>query len=47
MNIEKTCACNSLDALIPCAIIFMIIVFFGEPDLVDGVIFKLTGVKNW
>lgn len=29
------------------AVILAIIFLFGSPDLLDAVIFKLTGVKGW
>ena len=45
MSNGNTCDCDS--ALFACAIIVLIIVFAGEPDLVDSLIFKLTGVQNW
>jgi len=29
------------------AFVILMIAFYGEPDLVDAVVFKLTNVKGW
>lgn len=29
------------------AIIIAMVCFIGEPDLIDAIIFKLTGIQNW